>query len=109
MKDVTPSLRTHRPVTDTVVAPRDVARDVPRYARPCDGHGRVIPDMKFWRSLPAAGFLKSTTDDQLRYLAWNLDASDPAVALARRVVFRHTGERGDDIGRRMRVTSNIHT
>lgn len=28
----------------------------------------------------------------------NLDASDPAVALARRVVFRHTGERGDDIG-----------
>lgn len=89
----------HRmPDTGTVVAPREVAREVARYARRYDGRGRVMPEMTFWRSLPAAGFLKSTIDDQLRYLAWNLDASDPAVALTHRVVFRHTGERGDDIG-----------
>lgn len=82
------------PDTAMVVAPRDAAR----YARHYDGHGRAMPELTFWRTLPAAGFLKSTVDDQLRYLAWNLDGADPAVVLAHRVVFRHTDERGDDIG-----------
>lgn len=84
----------HMPDTGTVVAPRDAARTARRY----NGQGRAMPELTFWRSLPAAGFLKSTVDDQLRYLAWNLDASDRAVALAHRVVFRGTDERGDDIG-----------
>jgi D-alanyl-D-alanine-carboxypeptidase/D-alanyl-D-alanine-endopeptidase len=84
----------HMPDTVTVVAPRDATR----YARHYDGYGRTMPELTFWHTLPAAGFIKSTVDDQLRYLAWNLDSSDPAVALAHRVVFRHTDERGDDIG-----------
>jgi CubicO group peptidase (beta-lactamase class C family) len=80
--------------TTTVVAAQDQAR----YAKRYDGKGNAMPELSFWRHVPAAGFLKSTIADQLRYLEWNLDESDPVVALAHRVTFRHTAERGDDIG-----------
>lgn len=80
--------------TTTAVAAQDQAR----YAKRYDGKGNAMPELSFWRHVPAAGFLKSTIADQLRYLEWNLDESDPAVALAHRVTFRHTAERGDDIG-----------
>lgn len=82
------------PDTVTTVAPENAGR----YAKRYDGHGNPMPELSFWRTIPAAGFLKSTIDDQLRYMAWNLDESDPVVALAHRVTFRHTDERGDDIG-----------
>lgn len=82
------------PDTGMAIPPRDGAR----YARPYDGKGVAMPELSFWRDLPAAGFLKSTVNDQLNYVQWNLDESDPVVALAHRVTFRHTDERGDDIG-----------
>jgi D-alanyl-D-alanine-carboxypeptidase/D-alanyl-D-alanine-endopeptidase len=82
------------PDTGTAVASREHARYASRY----DGNGQTMPELAFWRDLPAAGYLKSTINDQLRYLAWNLDETDPVVALAHRVSFRHTSERGDDIG-----------
>lgn len=82
------------PDTGMTVPPRDGARYAQRY----DGKGAAMPELSFWRDLPAAGFLKSTVNDQLNYLQWNLDESDPVVALAHRVTFRHTEERGDDIG-----------
>jgi len=82
------------PDTGTAVAPANAGR----YAKRYDGHGNPMPELSFWRTIPAAGFLKSTIDDQLRYLEWNLDESDPVVALAHQVTFRHTDEKGDDIG-----------
>jgi CubicO group peptidase (beta-lactamase class C family) len=83
----------HMPDTGTSVAAANLHRVAKRY----DGKGKPMPELSFWRHLPAAGFLKSTIDDQLRYLEWNLDESDPVVALAHRVSFRETDERGDDI------------
>jgi CubicO group peptidase (beta-lactamase class C family) len=82
------------PDTRMTVRPQDRTR----YAQGHDGKGAAMPELSFWRDLPAAGFLKSTVSDQLHYLQWNLDESDPVVALAHRVEFRHTDERGDDIG-----------
>jgi len=79
--------------TGMAVLPQDATRTARRY----DGTGAPMPALAFWRDVPAAGFLKSTINDQLRYLEWNLDASDPVVALAHRVTFGHTSERGDDI------------
>ena len=72
--------------------------DLPRYALRYDGKGNSMPELSFWRQIPAAGYLKSTIADQLRYLQWNLDESDEVVALAHRMTFRGTDERGDDIG-----------
>jgi D-alanyl-D-alanine-carboxypeptidase/D-alanyl-D-alanine-endopeptidase len=83
-------------MTDTKTA---VAKaDLPRYAMRYDGKGHAMPELSFWRHIPAAGSLKSTVADQLRYMEWNLDESDPVVALAHRTSFRGTDERGDDIG-----------
>lgn len=72
--------------------------DLPRYAMRYDGKGNPMPELSFWRHIPAAGYLKSTIADQLRYLQWNLDESDEVVALAHHMTFRGTDERGDDIG-----------
>jgi serine-type D-Ala-D-Ala carboxypeptidase/endopeptidase len=72
--------------------------DLPRYAARYDAKGNAMPELSFWRHIPAAGYLKSTIADQLRYLQWNLDESDEVVALAHRVTFKGTDERGDDIG-----------
>ncbi|AVR97674.1 hypothetical protein C9I28_20070 [Pseudoduganella armeniaca] len=72
--------------------------DLPRYAVRYDGKGNAMPELSFWRYIPAAGYLKSTIADQLRYLQWNLDESDEVVALAHRITFKGTDERGDDIG-----------
>jgi CubicO group peptidase (beta-lactamase class C family) len=83
----------HMPDTGTSVTRAKLHRVAKRY----DGQGKPMPELSFWRHLPAAGFLKSTIEDQLRYLEWNLDESDPVVALAHRVSFRETDERGDDI------------
>jgi CubicO group peptidase (beta-lactamase class C family) len=69
-----------------------------RYASRYNGKGESMPELAFWRTIPAAGYLKSTIADQLDYLAWNLAESDPVVALAHKVTFQHTDERGDDIG-----------
>lgn len=79
---------------DTGGAPPDMARYAGRY----NARGDAMPALAFWEHLPAAGYLKSTIDDQLAYLAWNLDERDPVVALAHSPTFRHTDERGDDIG-----------
>jgi CubicO group peptidase (beta-lactamase class C family) len=79
---------------DTGSAPPDVARYAGRY----NAKGDAMPALAFWEHLPAAGYLKSTIDDQLAYLAWNLDERDPVVALAHSPTFRHTDERGDAIG-----------
>jgi len=68
-----------------------------RFASGYDGKGERMPEMTFWRAIPAAGFLKSTVSDQLNYLQWNLDESNPAVALAHRTLFAGTDEQGDDI------------
>ncbi|MFL6709695.1 MAG: serine hydrolase domain-containing protein [Massilia sp.] len=81
---------------DTVTEVR--AEDLPRVAMRYDARGVAMPGLSFWAKLPAAAYLKSTIDDQLRYLRWNLDESDPVVALAHRVSYRGTDERGDDIG-----------
>lgn len=63
-----------------------------------DGQGQAMPELEFWRHIPAAGALYSSVRDQLTYLQWNLDATDPAVALSHRTTFTHTEERDDDIG-----------
>jgi hypothetical protein len=42
--------------------------------------------------------LKSTVRDQLNYVQWNLEETNPAVALSHRTTLRDTDERGDDIG-----------
>lgn len=80
--------------TGTSVQRADALRSAKRY----DGMGKAMPELSFWRNIPAAGYLKSTIADQLRYLEWNADESDPVVALAHRATFRKTDERGDNIG-----------
>lgn len=84
----------HMADTGTVVAASAASRHAMRY----NGKGDPMPELAFWRSIPAAGYLKSSIADQLEYVTWNLDESDPVVALAHKVTFRHTEERGDDIG-----------
>jgi D-alanyl-D-alanine-carboxypeptidase/D-alanyl-D-alanine-endopeptidase len=84
----------HMATTGTVLPDSASARFAGRY----NGEGVPMPELAFWRSIPAAGFLKSTIADQLAYLAWNLDERDPVVKLAHTPTFRHTDERGDDIG-----------
>jgi CubicO group peptidase (beta-lactamase class C family) len=74
------------------------AKDAARVAKGYDGNGARMPELSFWRSIPAAGYLKSTVHDQLEYLQWNLDESNPVIALSHRATFRGTGEQGDDIG-----------
>lgn len=57
-----------------------------------------MPELDIWRWIPAAGYLKSTVRDQLNYVQWNLEETNPAVALSHRTTLRDTDERGDDIG-----------
>jgi D-alanyl-D-alanine-carboxypeptidase/D-alanyl-D-alanine-endopeptidase len=73
------------------------AADSGRVAVGYDGKGERMPEMTFWRAVPAAGFLKSTVSDQLNYLQWNLDEASPVVALSHRTLFTGTDEAGDDI------------
>ncbi len=80
---------------DTSVAVDRALRD--RIAQGYDGLGNPMPELRFWKAIPAAGSLKSTVHDQLSYLQWNLDAGNPAVALSHQVTFAHTDERDDDI------------
>lgn len=81
---------------DTVLTLTDAQRA--RMVKEYDGKGQTMPELAMWRSIPAAGALKSTLADQLNFLQWNLDEFNPAVALSHRALFAETGERGDAIG-----------
>lgn len=70
------------------------ARVAPGY----NGAGEPMPELTFWRTVPAAGSLKSNTRDLLAYAEWNLNEQDPVVALAHQPTFRHTSENNADIG-----------
>lgn len=68
-----------------------------RLVKEYDGKGERMPELAFWRSVPAAGGLKSTIADQLNYLQWNLDEFSPVVALSHRSLFSSTTEHDDAI------------
>jgi CubicO group peptidase (beta-lactamase class C family) len=67
--------------TTITLAPREFA------ARPrgYDGQGRQMPDNP--DALQAAGAIKSSVQDMLKYVAWQVAESDPAVKLSHRPVF----------------------
>ena len=67
-------------------------------AKGYDKNGQLTPELSFWRNLPAAGYLKSTTADLLKYIQLNMDESKPAIALAHKVTFTNTTEDNEDIG-----------
>ena len=81
---------------DTMTALPAEKRD--RMVKEYDGNGQRMPELAMWRNIPAAGGLKSTVADMLNYLQWNLDGTNPAVALSHRAMFTGTAERDDDIG-----------
>ncbi|MBO2012150.1 serine hydrolase domain-containing protein [Hymenobacter negativus] len=84
----------HMRDTELAVKPRQH----PRCAQGYNAAGEPMPELTFWRTVPAAGFLKSTTRDLLAYAEWNLNEQDPVVALAHQPTFRHTTEANADIG-----------
>ncbi|HYC96867.1 serine hydrolase domain-containing protein [Brevundimonas sp.] len=67
-----------------------------RLAPGWDDAGRQMPENPEW--LAAAGALKSTTPDMLKYLRWHVEDADPAVRLSHQPVFTSTqpvfGDRG---------------
>jgi len=73
-------------------------RELSRQAKGYDGKGLLMPEAMIFHPFPAAGFLKSTVSDMLRYMALNLNETDSAIRLSHQPLLRHTEERGDDIG-----------
>lgn len=68
------------------------------YAKGYDKNGREMPEISFWKTIPAAGFLKSTVSDMLKYLQLNMNGKDKAIALAHRPTFMNSAEGNEDIG-----------
>ncbi|AIE84380.1 beta-lactamase family protein [Fimbriimonas ginsengisoli Gsoil 348] len=64
--------------TKVALSPREIA-EIPRAA---SFSGTFLPASS--TRLPAAGSLKSSTSDMLKYLAWNIAETDDAVRLAHR-------------------------
>lgn len=60
--------------------------------------GRLAPRPDLWKSLPAAGYLKSSINDMLKYIRFNIDERNQAVKLAHTPIFMHTDEDNADIG-----------
>ncbi|RFM27650.1 serine hydrolase domain-containing protein [Deminuibacter soli] len=78
--------------TATVVNVNDIAQGY-------DAAGNAMPLLEQWKTIPAAGYLKSNIHDMLRYIAFNInDRNRMAVNLAHTATFRHTDEDGADIG-----------
>lgn len=74
------------------------AADSSLLARGYDAGWRPMPQVVFWRVLPAAGYLKSTIVDLLQYLRLNMDEADAAIALAHTPSFFKRDEDGENIG-----------
>jgi serine-type D-Ala-D-Ala carboxypeptidase/endopeptidase len=72
-------------------------KDTSRIAVGYNTKGEIMPKLRFWRSLPAAGYIKSTTADMVKYMQFYLDEKNPVVRLAQRTSFRNTGEHDADI------------
>jgi serine-type D-Ala-D-Ala carboxypeptidase/endopeptidase len=67
--------------TTITLTPRQFAARTRGY----DGQGRQIPDNP--DALQAAGAIKSSVHDMLKYVAWHVAETDPAVRLSHRPVF----------------------
>ena len=78
--------------TGLSLSPDQQARLAPGW----NAEGDLMPENPEW--LQAAGALKSTTPDMLKYLQWHVEESDPAVRLSHQPVFTSTepvfGDRG---------------
>jgi CubicO group peptidase (beta-lactamase class C family) len=82
-------------MTDTWLTVPD--KDSSQIAVGYNDKGEVMPKLRFWRSLPAAGYIKSTTADMVKYMQFYLDEKNAAVRLSQGVTFRNTGEHDADI------------
>lgn len=60
--------------------------------------GEMMPQLDWWKMIPAAGYIKSDIRDMLKYLQWNIDESNPVIRLAHRPVFKISEEGADSIG-----------
>jgi D-alanyl-D-alanine-carboxypeptidase/D-alanyl-D-alanine-endopeptidase len=80
--------------TEAEVNPNDFYR----YAKGYDEKGTRMPELVQWRTIPAAGYLKSTVRDLLKYAQLNMNEKDPAIALSHQVTFKNTAEGNADIG-----------
>jgi D-alanyl-D-alanine-carboxypeptidase/D-alanyl-D-alanine-endopeptidase len=72
-------------------------KDTGRIALGYNAKGEIMPKLRFWRSLPAAGYIKSTTEDMVKYMQFYLDEKNAVVELSHRVTFHNTGEHDADI------------
>jgi D-alanyl-D-alanine-carboxypeptidase/D-alanyl-D-alanine-endopeptidase len=73
----------------------------PNQTRFPDGYnpaGDAMPRLTWWRQLPAAGYLKSTTSDMLKYLQLNLNGKDLTIKLAHQSIYQIDEEGADGIG-----------
>jgi serine-type D-Ala-D-Ala carboxypeptidase/endopeptidase len=82
-------------MTDTRLTVPD--KDTGRIAVGYNAKGEIMPKLRFWRSLPAAGYIKSTTEDMVKYMQFYLDEKNAVVRLTHQVTFRNTGEHDADI------------
>jgi serine-type D-Ala-D-Ala carboxypeptidase/endopeptidase len=82
-------------MTDTRLTVPD--KDTGRVAVGYNAKGAIMPKLRFWRSLPAAGYIKSTTADMVKYMQFYLDEKNAIVRLSQRVTFHNTGEHDADI------------
>jgi serine-type D-Ala-D-Ala carboxypeptidase/endopeptidase len=69
-----------------------------RYAKGYNSEGKLMPMLRWWKNTPAAGYIKSTVGDMLKYLQLNIDETDPAIVLAHQPVSKVTEEGADSIG-----------
>jgi len=60
--------------------------------------GQLAPKPDLWKTLPAAGYLKSSVNDMLKYIRLNVNEQNPVVKLAHTPLFTHTDEDDADIG-----------
>ena len=69
------------------------------YVKGYDGNGLEMPRPDLWKTLPAAGYLKSSVNDMLKYIRLNIaESTHPEVKLAHTPTFVHTDEDDADIG-----------
>jgi D-alanyl-D-alanine-carboxypeptidase/D-alanyl-D-alanine-endopeptidase len=62
-----------------------------------DGQGNRMPLLSFWRSLPAAGYIKSSSSDMVRFIRFYLNKEDSAVQLSQKPVYFQSDEQNADI------------
>jgi len=73
-------------------------QDLIRFAKGYNDKGEIMPRLDWWRMTPAAGYIKSTISDMMKYVLLNINEDIPAVKLAHQPLLKVSEEGADGIG-----------